>query len=145
MDTNVSRCIFIRSCCSYVRRQLLRTYTFGNPRQFLDVIYYFTHGSTRSTEASTLSSILLDTTRIYEYEASYTTCKLFLFQIVIIPPLAGLFYGLGVLPGKRYDSFSEIPPGWSWTVRIAKLRIERKKKKKNRGALAQPWVMLHML
>jgi hypothetical protein len=46
------RCIFI-SCCSYVRRQLLRTYTFGNPRQFLDVIYYFTHGS---TEASTLSS-----------------------------------------------------------------------------------------
>ena len=25
-------------------------------------------------------------------------------------PLAGLFYGLGVRSGDRYDSFSEIPP-----------------------------------
>ena len=39
--------------------------------------------------------------------------------------------------GKRYDSFSEIPPGWSWTVRIAKRRYrEEKKKKKNVSVIA---------
>ena len=38
---------------------------------------------------------------------------------------SGLFYGLGVRPGKRYDSYSE-SLGTNWTMRIAKRRIEEK-------------------
>ena len=38
--------------------------------------------------------------------------NIYLFKFVMnaaCVPLAGLFYGLEVLPGKRNDSFSEIP------------------------------------